>query len=335
MGADRASVRLAIHGSVFVHAALTKEELEEAHCWEPLDQVPNKPQMTEFRRRLRYHQARWREANGHPIGSQPIAPRPGDKTRLVGSRMPLDYAKKTGANFISPGALKAARERTSTVEPNQSSDHQRLWADLLWSQALAFNLFGDLQGDLSLADRAVHIWWPDAPGTVIDVRFAHSPGRLDRAYLNSLRDFDAAFVMDMGKGRKGIIAIATKYFEWAKPEIARPSNWKRYVAIAERSGVFRPGVIEPFKGRNGLCLTWLEHLLVLSMLQHASSRWDWGRYVLVYPAGNLDFAEAAVRYRQMLKKQSTFGSMTLEELLDARALRPGTTTALHRRYLSG
>ena len=30
--------------------------------------------MTDFRRALRYHQARWREANGHPIGSQPIAP---------------------------------------------------------------------------------------------------------------------------------------------------------------------------------------------------------------------------------------------------------------------
>jgi hypothetical protein len=30
------------------------------------------PGMTDFRRRLRYHQAQWREAKGHPIGSQPI-----------------------------------------------------------------------------------------------------------------------------------------------------------------------------------------------------------------------------------------------------------------------
>src|SRR6266540_3246569 len=28
---------------------------------------------------------------------------------------------------------------------------------------MAFNLFGDLAGDLVLADRAVHAWWPDAP----------------------------------------------------------------------------------------------------------------------------------------------------------------------------
>jgi hypothetical protein len=57
--------------------------------------------MTDFRRRLRYHQAQWREANGHPLGSQPIAPRYGQPLRLVGSRLPLDYARETGATFLA------------------------------------------------------------------------------------------------------------------------------------------------------------------------------------------------------------------------------------------
>src|SRR3982750_2590483 len=103
------------------------------HCWEAEDQVPRRPELTEFRRRLRYHQAQWREAKRHPIGSQPIAPRPGAPARPVGSRLPLAYARETGANFISAGALDAAKARTSIVEPHQSFDHQRLWADLLWS----------------------------------------------------------------------------------------------------------------------------------------------------------------------------------------------------------
>ena len=95
-------------------AVLSKAELEAAHCWEADDQVPRRPEMTEFRRRLRYHQAQWREANGHPIGSQPIAPRPdGGPARPVGSRLPLDYARETGANFLTAGALDAARARTS------------------------------------------------------------------------------------------------------------------------------------------------------------------------------------------------------------------------------
>jgi len=46
--------------------------------------------MTEFRRRLRFHQAQWREANGHPVGPHPIVPRSGKPSRLVGSRLPLD-----------------------------------------------------------------------------------------------------------------------------------------------------------------------------------------------------------------------------------------------------
>src|SRR5438874_3555467 len=99
---------------------LSKEVLEAAHCWEADDRVPRRPDLTEFRRRLRYHQSQWREAQGHPIGSQPIAPKPNDRgVRLVGSRLQLAYATETGANFLTAGALGAARARTSIVEPHQ------------------------------------------------------------------------------------------------------------------------------------------------------------------------------------------------------------------------
>src|SRR6266576_3144633 len=103
-----------------VAAILTKEELEAAHCWEADDHVPRRPEMTEFRRRLRYHQAQRREANGYPIGSHPIAPRPEvGPTRLVGSRLPLAWARETGANLLTEHALDAARTRTSIIERHQ------------------------------------------------------------------------------------------------------------------------------------------------------------------------------------------------------------------------
>jgi hypothetical protein len=292
--------------------------------------------MTGFRRRLRYHQAQWRAANRHPIGSQPIAPRPdGGPVRLVGSRLPLAYAKETGANFLTAGALDAARARTSITEPHQSFDHQRLWADLLWSPAMAFNLFGDLAADLQLADRAIHTWWPDAPGTVREVGFAHSPGRFDPAYLNSLRAFDVAVVLDLHPGTHGIVGVDTNYHERAKPETPKPSNLWRCLEVAERSGVFKPGAIDAVKGRSDLAVMWLEHLLLLSMLQHVSGSWSWGRYVVVHPAGNSDVAEACARYRALLIDQSTFSSVTVEDLLDANALPAQTTAALRDRYIPG
>ena len=312
----------------------SKEELEAAHSWEEDDRVPRRPEMTDFRRTLRYHQSQWREAKGHPIGSQPIAPRPGGgPARLVGSRLQYAYAKETGANFVTAGALDAARSRTSTIEPHQSLDRQRLWADLLSSAAMAFNLFGDLAIDLEMADRIVHAWWPDARGTVRDVRFAHSPGRFDAAYLNSLRAFDAAFVLDLDDGTQGIVGVDIEYHERAKPETPKPENLRRYLEVAEKSGVFGTGAIDAVKGRSDLAVMWLEHLLLLSMLQHASGTWTWGCYVVVHPAGNTDYADACSRYRALLVHQSTFSSVTIEELLEADALPSRSARALRKRYL--
>jgi hypothetical protein len=312
--------------------APSRQELEAAHCWEAADRVPGRPEMTEFRRRLRYHQARWREARGHPIGTQPIVPREGKPSRPVGSRLPPEYARETGATFLTAGALDAARARTSFIEPHQSFDHQRLWADLLWSPTMGFNLFGDLTADLGLADRAVHTWFPDVPGTVAEVRFARSPGRLDPAWLGNLVAWDVAFVLDLGDGTRGIVGVVTAYHDVNRRQPPKPSRLPRYREITETSGIFGPGAIDAVNGTE-LIHIWLDHLLVLSMVQHPSRTWRWGRLVVVHPAGNTDFAEACDRYRALLVDQSTFSSVTVEELLDANVLPARTATTLRKRYL--
>jgi hypothetical protein len=304
---------------------ISRQQLEAAFCWDREDHVPRRPEMTEFRRTVRFHQAQWRERHGHPVGSQPIAPK-GKPSRPVGSRLPLDYARDTGANFLTPAALAAVHERNAVIEPNQSVDHQRLWADLLWSPALAFNLFGDLAAELELAERVVRSWWPDAPGRVVEVRFAHSPGWLDPAYLNSLRAFDAAFVLE-----GGIVAVDVKYHERAKAETPKPENLARYTEVAQRSGAFADGAIDAVKGRSDLAVLWLEHLLLHSMLQHESGAWRWGRYVVLHPAGNSDMADMASRYRTLLADDSTFATLTLEDILDSGMLPAGL--ALRERYV--
>lgn len=315
---------------------LTKDQLEAAFCWEADDQIPRRPEMTAFRREARYHQAQWREANHHPIGTQPISPKPGDaRVRPMGSRLPLDYARDTGANFLTPAALDAARARTAYIEPRQSFDHQRLWADLLSSSAASFNLFGDLAADLARADRAVHRWFPDAPGRVGGVRFAHSPGWFDRAYLHSLRSFDAVFSLDVDDGSRGIVAVNVRYHERNKSETPRPENHALYGKVAEQSRAFAPGTIAALKRRSDLCVLWLEHLLMFSMLQHPTDNWVWGRYLVVHAAGNMDLADLCGRYRMMLADDTTFTTMTLEELLDSGTLPRPTIAALRDRYVLG
>ncbi len=315
-------------------ASPTEKELRAAFCWEADDQIPGRPAMTAFRCEARYHQARWREANKHPIGTQPIVPKPGDRrVRKVGSRLPLGYARDAGASFLTPAALDAVRARTAYIEPRQSLDHQRLWADLLSSMALSFNLFGDLAADLTLADRAVHGWFPDAPGRVVEMRFAHSPGWFDPQYINSLRSFATVFILDLADGSRGLVAVDVKYHERNHSGTPRTENLGRYGEVAERSRVFAPGAIDALKGRGDLCVMWIEHLLLLSMLQHPTDNFSWGRYLVVHPAGNSDVVDACTRYRAMLADTTTFATMTLEHLLTTGTLPRSTITALGDRYL--
>ena len=310
----------------------SREELEAAFCWEADDHVPGRPEMTAFRRATRLGHARWREARGHPIGSQPIVSKEGRPTRLVGSRLPLDYARATGATFVTDAALDAARARASYVEKHQSADHQRTWADLLWSSTLAYNLFGDLASDPVLADRAVRTWWPDVPGRVREVRFAHSPGRFDPAFLNSLREFAAAIILDLDDGGSGLLAVEVIYHERNKREIPKPQNRGRNQQVLERSDAFTPAALDVFDGSD-LTVVFLEHLLLLSVLQHPSREWRWGRLVVVHPTGNTDAADLCRRYDGLLTDRSTFSVATLDDLLDAPALPQLSSAAIRQRYL--
>jgi hypothetical protein len=311
----------------------TSAELEAALCREASDLISRRPAMTAFRQRARLRQARWREREGHPIGSQPFVPRPGVDPRPVGSRIPLEYGRDTGANFVTAAALDAVKARTAIVEREQSIDHQGLWADLLSSEALAFNLFGTLAANLSRADRLVRSWFADAPGRVVEVRFLHSPGRLEAQWLNSLRQFDAAFVLSRHDGSHGIVAVDITYHERLKAETPKPENLWRYREVHERSAAFRPAAFDQVKGRSDLWSPWLEHLLLLSMLQHPSVVWTWGRYVTIHPADNVDMADRSDRYGGLLADATTFRSTTLEEVLETGALPSPAERRLRDRYL--
>ncbi len=81
-------------------------------------------------------------------------------------------------------------------------------------------------------------------------------------------------------------------------------------------------------------MTCLEHLLLLSMLQHESGQWSWGRYVVIHPAGNRDITDVCARYGELLTDRLTFSSITIEELLNSGAYPRGVAAALRTRYIA-
>jgi hypothetical protein len=184
----------------------------------------------------------------------------------VGSRLALAFARESGMNFISPAVLDAVRNRLAAPERHETLKADRLWADLLSSMPLCFNLFGGVAGDPGAARRAVDAWWPEAPAGDAVVRFEHSPGRRDPAFLGNQSAFDAAFAIHGRDGSRGIVGVETKYHEHALAERPpKPVSLARYVEVTERFGIFVEGWRERILGKD-LQQIWLDHLLVLALI---------------------------------------------------------------------
>ena len=312
----------------------TDEQLAAAHCLFGVDRVAGQPaDVTEFKRRARWQQAWWRHEQGLRMGEH----RPPRATQPVpnGSRIQYEEARRDGSNFLSARIRAAVDERLANPQPHQTLDERRLWSDLLSSMPMCFNLFGELHDAPEQLAAAVAALWPDRPGVPATITFEWSPGRQQREYLNNRSAFDAAILFDLSTGGRGALGIETKYHEHVRRE--RPPDAEkrmpRYRDVTERSEAFLPGWEAKVVGTD-LQQLWLDHLLLLSMLQHPTAGWQWGRFVIVYPAANPSVREASRCYTEILAKPETFEARTIEELLAAGVLHdPAPAEAFKQRYL--
>jgi hypothetical protein len=305
---------------------IPRKEFEKLNVWEKTDVVKGDEVMTAFKRRARLQQARWRESQKRPMG--PF------RGKDRGAFMPVDAARDGGWNFLSPRVHMAADCRVAQKIPGQQLEADRLYANLLGSMPMCFNLFGELWGRPKEATKAVERWF-EFEGRVESLNFEWSPGRDDRHYLANRSAFDAAFLLRLADGQRGIIGIETKYHEHAKVEdTPKKEKLNHYVRLTEESKRFRAGWQSAVVGTE-LQQIWLDHLLLLSMLRH-KNEWGWGRYLLVFPAGNVSFKCASENYREcLIADDETFAVKTTEDLLDTGFLRPDPNMemAFRERYL--
>jgi hypothetical protein len=309
-------------------------DLNAHFCRAKVDSVPGDPETTLFKRQARLHQALWRESRGLAIGSQPMRPKPGQSFRLLGSRIAMDVSRQSGANFLNDATRRAVHDRITTPQPHQTLDEDRLFCDLLSSMPMCFNLFGVLQEDLNIADRALHTWWPDVPGHVCAVHFEWSPGRrLPGEYLENRSAFDVAFELDLKGGGRGLLGVETKYHEDCKPEKPPSSDrLRRYTDVSREDGDIPMSKFHEIIGTD-LQQIWLDHLLALSMTQHRSRKWSWAGFALVHPAKNPSYARATDRYKSLLRNANSLRVSTIESLLAANVLPDKAASAFSERYL--
>ena len=289
-----------------------------------------------FAAAARLCQALWREDRGWPAGTldTPDGPVP------LGSRLRQDYAR-AGINFLSREVARAVRLELAYRRPGALYDERRVWANLLASQPLAFNLLVPLQLDPGLAAAFLRRLLPDLDVEAVPgIGFEHTPGRRDPRFLGDATALDALVTYRAPGGRRGFVALELKYAEPVPAAGPAPST-PRLDELALAAGL-HADPLDPALRAGGLGQLRREHLLAWLLPHHEG--YDEGRLVLLVPGLNEGWVAAGRAYERRLAPAGAgtgaavpFGLVTLEAAVAALAAVPGEegpAAYLAERYLA-
>lgn len=213
------------------------------------------------------------------------------------------------------GELVRSEYRANLSRPRRERkiySHPRIFEDLLSSQPLAFNLFGELALNLERATHVARRLWPERVASVSSVEFEWSPGRWDARYLDNGTAADVAIFHTTPRGGTGVVFVETKYHEdlSGDDDDLKP----RYFEVARASGMFVDDRIDALT-RGPLQQLWFDHLLALAT--QSTDRHESALFVVAYPEINERCGDAVRRYREALTPggAATFEARTLEDLV--------------------
>ena len=258
----------------------------------------------------------------------------------LGNYLPIEYAKETKANFLTDKirtlvqyeVYKAKSEEKLMKEP-------RIWNNLLSSQPLCFNLFGEMHYDLKLASQFFSRLFPTRVEIVTRILFEYSPGRRDPKYTCDRSAFDVFIEYRNFGGSKGFIGIEVKYAENLKEDRKKAMvTFKKhkdcYLKIANDSKLFPAASIYRLK-EVPMQQIWRNHLLSLATLRYYQD----GFFVYLFPSKNLQCQNAVYEYLKLMttkdEEKTGFYSRHLETFINTlrQIKRANWTIELQKRYL--
>ena len=267
---------------------------------------PQSPSDTKFRRRMRWHQSWYRhEVLGVPYGNGPNA----KSTTAYGNMLGADSAER-GMNFLSPGIHSLAEGRIA--EAHGAVEPFRLRRNLLSSQAMCFNLFGELALDHELATKLARSVWGDHVGRVTSVRFEWAPGP-PADYLDDATAFDAIIEYEAFDGMRGFVGVETKLTEPFSEGAYDGEKYRRWMTPDAPWHADAASEVAEV-AHNQL---WRDHLLAWSLLRHPNSEYRHGRLCVVYHGDDHDTREVVGGYRRLLQDETTFQSLELADIVSA------------------
>ena len=275
-----------------------------------------------FKRRMRLHQSWYR----HAILSAPYGTGSGPVARYYGSMLDAASAEQ-GLNFHSPHIHAAARDRLT--EGGGVVDADRLLRNMLSSQPMCFNLFGELAHDLGLATTLARVLWGDHVHMVTDVRFEWAPTP-EAEFLDDRTAFDAIIEYQASDGQLGFIGIETKLTEPFSEVEYHGEKYRRWMTP---NAPWRADAADAVSlvQHNQL---WRDHLLAWSLLSHPSSEYGHGRLAVVFHPEDRGTGDVVEGYRQLLRDDATLEALDLGAIMSAWRPHVGEWAAeFERRYV--
>jgi len=185
------------------------------------------PEDSGFRKQMRVHQGWWRTC----VLTEPQGEHPSDKNRNVCNT--INDGKVNGKNFLTKKIFKLVNEilLKRTTDSKGLIQEDRLYNNLLSSQPLCFNFFGELLFDKNLALGILKQFYPQVT-EINEIHFEFAP---PNNYTDDNSAFDVAVEVRAGE-KSGLIGLECKYTDSFSPEkYDKPA----YRQIFERSNSFK------------------------------------------------------------------------------------------------
>lgn len=275
-----------------------EELLRAYHVWE------KETDRYDFQWQTRLLQSIWRSEHGMEPGMY--------RGKLRGSRLSMPYAKESLKNYLTPNIRTVVRREVEDSKRSKGKLYARprIYNNLLSSQPLCFNLFGELTLHLELATRVLSEISSGRIARVTAIDFEYSPGRGDTQYTGDRSAFDVYIQYDTPAGGKGFVGVEVKYHESLDDPVAE--HRCRYDEIASHMGCFLPTKLPTLRKRP-LQQIWRDHLLV------GAHQWvdgyDDAFFAFLYPKCNKACAAAVTQYTSCLTHKRSFCEWTLEDLV--------------------
>ena len=258
---------------------------------------------TDFASNARLLQSIWRAENGFEF-------------EKYGNFLKLDFAKETGANFLTNGIFEIVKLEVKNKHIDRKVIQEpRIWNNLLSSQPLAFNLFGELKINKELTTTIFKKLYPERNlKRVTAIEFEYSPGRKNQKYTGDSSAFDVFIEYETVKDKKGFFGIEVKYAEDLNDE---PSTHKNtYETISSASGIFEMTNINRLKEKP-IQQIWRDHILTLSLFV-TNNDYEIGDFIYLYPSENLNCKSGIEKYKSTFKEsiENYFKPLTIEKLVE-------------------